>query len=47
MTELRRATLRLKRRAQRAVAAGRNNADLVKEFKEASKRIKRDIERME
>ncbi|XP_043587984.1 uncharacterized protein LOC122570129 [Bombus pyrosoma] len=45
LSELRRATLRSRRKAQREVAAGRDNGGLVNEFKEATKRLKRAIER--
>lgn len=46
LSGLRRATPRSRRRAQRAVAAGRDNAGhMVSEFKEARRILKRTIER--
>lgn len=45
LSELRGASLRLRRRAQRAGAAGGDNAGLVNEFKEARRRLRRSIER--
>jgi two-component SAPR family response regulator len=46
LSELRRTTLRFRIRAQRAVAACRDNAGhLVTAFKEAKRRLKRAIER--
>ena len=46
LSELRRATLRLRRRAQQAVTAGKDNAGhMVTEFKEARRRLRRAIER--
>lgn len=45
LSELRRATLRWRRKAQRAGAADRDNAGLVNEFKEARRKLRRAIER--
>ena len=45
LSDLRRITLKLRRKAQRAVVAGDDNAGLVSEFKEARKRLRRAIVR--
>ena len=44
LPELRRATLKLRRRTQRAGVADGDNAGLVNEFKEVRRRLKRAIE---
>ena len=43
MSDLRWTTLKLRRKSQRVVAAGVDNAGLVSEFKEARKRLRRAI----